>query len=103
MASGEWRVARPDVLGRFSLRVDASAAKRSRHSPLAIRPSLERKRPFLHHYRLAPNPHRSDRAVLLVRLQLENARTAHLEALLHDPAQRAVATRIARGEIAAQS
>src|SRR4029079_2660101 len=57
---------------------------------------------FANDHCLSPDPGGGRLAVLLVDFDLENAWTAHLEALFDDPTQRTVRLRIARREIAAE-
>src|SRR5215831_20650521 len=51
---------------------------------------------------LSADARRGHLAVLLVRLDFENARPSHLEPLLDDPSQRAVAARVVFGKIPAE-
>src|SRR5512142_471764 len=63
---------------------------------------LESHRPFAHQHGAAADANSGRRAIRLVGLDLENAGAPHLEPLLHDPAERAVATGIPRREIAGE-
>src|SRR3954466_3223282 len=77
--------------------VDA-ASRPARRSPFS-----KSECPVLHHHRLAADAHCGNRAILLVGLELENARATHLKTLLHDPPKGAVAARITRGEVTAEA
>src|SRR5688500_9021139 len=80
-----------------------STAPRRTIEPSRGTPARQVELSFGDQNRIAAHSNRRDLAVLLVRFDVKETRSAHLESLLDDPAQHSVSARIARPQISAES